>query len=452
VSTHASDPDGPLPLLIITHSYLPAAEVGVLRIARLCRYLPELGIRPVVLTVAREDNQEIDDSYPAFPGIRVERTRMLRTPVDLYRSIRRHGRGPGRSSSAPSASPSGEQMAPGFVRRHAQALFELPDPSGAWYLPAVRRARALVAAERIAAVFSSVPPYAAHLVARSLKKRLDVPWLADFRDPWTHSPLRQGLPGWRRWLDRRMESSCLRWADRVICNTDRLRTAFSHFHPEIAADKLVTLTNGFDDPLTTPPPEGARSGPRCFLHLGSLYGRRRIDTFCRALTMLVGRDALDLATFKVLFVGDNDPCFVREAQAAAPELVARGCIEFKPRINWEAADRMRWGADLLLLFFDDPLAVPAKFYEYLPTGKPILAVTPEGALTDVLERTGAGVWARPDDATEIASKLLMALGRTALPAGLAQRRWAGEFHFQSLAGKLAGWVKDLVHRPATGVR
>jgi hypothetical protein len=307
-----------------------------------------------------------------------------------------------------------------------------------------------VAAERIAAVFSSVPPYTAHLVARSLKKRLDVPWLADFRDPWTQSPLRQGLPGWRSWVDRRMESSCLRWADRVICNTDRLRTAFSRFHPEIAADKLVTLTNGFDDPLTTPPQAGARSGARLFLHLGSLYGHRRIDTFCRALTLLVGRKELDPESFKVLFVGDNDPSFVREAQAAAPELVVRGCIEFKSRISWEAADRLRWDANLLLLFFDDPLAVPAKFYEYLPTGRPILAVTPEGALTDVLERTGAGVWARPDDAAGIASKLLLAFGRPALPASEAQRRWAGEFHFRSLAGKLAGWVKDLAAQPAVG--
>ena len=309
-----------------------------------------------------------------------------------------------------------------------------------------------MAAERIAAVFSSVPPYAAHLVARSLKKRLDVPWLADFRDPWSDSPLRQGLPGWRRWVDRRMESSCLRWADRVICNTDRLRTAFRRFHPEIPAEKLVTLTNGFDDPLTAPPPAATRTGPRCFLHLGSLYGHRRIDAFCRALTTLVGEGALDPATFKVLFVGDNDSSFVRDAQAAAPELMARGCIEFRPRVNWEAADRMRWDADLLLLFFDDPLAVPAKFYEYLPTGKPILAVTPEGALTDVLERTGAGVWAGPDDAAGIASKLLQALARTPLPAGEAQRRWAGEFHFRSLAGKLAGWVKDLVGQPAAGAR
>jgi glycosyltransferase involved in cell wall biosynthesis len=440
----------PLSLLIISHSYLPQAEVGALRIARLCRYLPEFGIRPIVLTVGHELHQETDDSYPALPGVRVERTGMLPTPLDLYRSIRRRGSGAGPGGSLPSAPEPSAPATPTFLRRQARAFFEIPDTSGPWCLPALRRARALLAAEPVAAIFSSVPPYAGHLVARSLRKELDLPWLADFRDPWTQNPLRQTLPWWRRWVDRRMESSCLRWADRVICNTDRLRTAFSRFHPEISA-KLVTLTNGFDDPLTAPP-EKIQSGPRCFLHLGSLYGQRRIDTFCRALTMLVGGGVLDPATFKVLCVGDHEASFVREAAAAAPELVARGCIEFRSRVNWEAADRLRWEADLLLLFFDDPLAVPAKFYEYLPTGKPILAVTPEGALTDVLERTGAGVWARPDDVAGIASKLRLALGKTALPPDLAQRRWAGEFHFRSLAGRLAGWVKDLVQRPTASVR
>jgi glycosyltransferase involved in cell wall biosynthesis len=159
--------------------------------------------------------------------------------------------------------------------------------------------------------------------------------------------------------------------------------------------------------------------------------------------MLVDQGEFDPATFKVLFVGDHDSSFVRSARAEAPELVARGCIQFQTRVNWEEADRIRWEADLLLLFFEDPLAVPAKFYEYLATGKPIYAVTPVGALTDVLERTGAGVWANPDDPTVIASKLLEALVRPQLSAVEVQRRWSGEFHFRSLAAKLAGWVTDL---------
>jgi hypothetical protein len=118
-------------------------------------------------------------------------------------------------------------------------------------------------------------------------------------------------------------------------------------------------------------------------------------------------------------------------------------------VNWEIADRLRWEADLLLIFFEDTLAVPAKFYEYLATGKPILAVTPRGALTDVLERTGAGRWANPDDSADIASKLIDALVRPQQSATEVQRRWSGEFHFRSLAGTLAGWVNNLARPQLT---
>jgi len=162
------------------------------------------------------------------------------------------------------------------------------------------------------------------------------------------------------------------------------------------------------------------------------------------LNLLVNRGELDPAQFKVLFIGDNELSLVRTAEGSAPELLAKGCIEFRGRENWQVADQIRWNADVLLLFFRDPLGVPAKFYEYLPTGKPIFAVTPQGALTDMIEKTGSGVWVEPDDPAEIGLKLLEVLAMPPVPPERAQRLWAGDFHFRSLAGKLADWVKDLV--------
>jgi len=446
VSAVATDADLPLVLLIVSHSYVPNAEVGTLRIARLCRFLPEFGIRPVILTATEKHYQDLDDSYPPLPGIRVERIGMLPTPMDLYRHISLRVRPRDRDAGPRSTEQPGASNAPGFLRRHGRALMEIPDPYWGWYLPATRAARQLMEVEPVAAVFSSVPPYTAHLVARSLRKRNPVPWLADFRDPWTHNLRSQAFPGWRRWIDEQLETSCLRWADRIICNTDRLRATFSRFHPELPAHKLVTLTNGFDDSLIAPTSPEVPCERRLFLHLGSLYGGRRIDTFCQALKMLVNQGRLDPAKFRVLFVGDSDLSLVGKAKDSAPDLLAKGCIEFRARVSWRVADQIRWNADLLLLFSIDPLAVPAKFYEYLPTGKPILAVTPQGALTDMIEKTGSGVWVGPDDPAEIASRLLEALAKPAVPHEQALRLWSGDFHFRSLAGKLADWVKDLVAR------
>jgi glycosyltransferase involved in cell wall biosynthesis len=376
-------------------------------------------------------------------GNRVVRVGMLPTPMDLYRSVRLQVGFRHRDAANPASSEAEPSKTPGILRTHGRALLEIPDPYWGWYVPATRMACHLMVAERVAAVFSSVPPYTAHLVARFLRKRFDVPWLADFRDPWTHNPRSEAFPSWRCWIDRQLESSCLRWADRIICNTDRLRATFERFHPDLAAHKLVTLTNGFDESLPGASTADTRGGRRLLLHLGSLYGGRRIDTFCQALSLLINQGRLDPATFRVLFVGYNDG---RAAIGSASDLMEKGCVEFRSRVSWQIADQIRWNADLLLIFFADPLAVPAKFYEYLPTGKPIFAVTPHGALTDMIEKTGAGVCVEPDNPTEIAAKLLEALARPSVPPEQVQQRWSDEFHFRSLAGRLASWVKDLTKR------
>jgi glycosyltransferase involved in cell wall biosynthesis len=50
--------------------------------------------------------------------------------------------------------------------------------------------------------------------------------------------------------------------------------------------------------------------------------------------------------------------------------------------------------------------VPAKLYEYLATGKPILAPVAEGDTKDVLRRSGLGIAADPVNPEDIACVLL----------------------------------------------
>ena len=157
--------------------------------------------------------------------------------------------------------------------------------------------------------------------------------------------------------------------------------------------------------------------------------------------MSAGR--IDVNSFKILFLGSNSPSIAATACQRAPELIRYNCIEFKPRISWELAQQTLWDADLLLLFFTNKLAVPAKFYEYLQTGKPIFAVAPEGALTDVLQSTGSGVWADPSDPTNIAAKFLQALGLAARSPEEVRQRWSSQYHYRFLTAQLAKWVREL---------
>lgn len=438
-------------VLFIAHSFPPSPEVGGRRIASFCRHLPGFGIRPIVLTVNEQCLQQRDDSYPAPDGVRIEWASEMTNPLLWYARLKKLIR-----SGSSDAGNGGRQARPaevsprqelGFVPRQVFTLLDTPDRHLRWYLPAARAAARLIKSERIAVVVSSGPPWTAHLVARHLRKKYGVPWVADFRDPWASAQSHR--PRWASRLHYSMESSCVRWADLVICNTEALRQDFIARSPALPASKFVTLTGGFDDSvIPQPEPKGSR---RILLHLGDIYLSRRIDTFCQAMRSLIDSGKIEPNSVKVLFVGEVDPMAKFAAGRQLSDLIGHELVEFIPRMNWQQAQRLLWGADLLLLFQGDfKTQVPAKFYEYLQTGKPIFAVAARGALTELLESTGAGVWAEPEDAGGIASSLLRALQLPAIPPEEAARRWSGRFHARSLTAQLARWIRQLAAQHSPG--
>lgn len=436
----------PIQVLAISHSFPPSPEVGGRRIASFCRYLPDFGIRPVVLTVDKRSLRGQDHSYPAPEGIQVEQAPELR-PYSWYGRLKRRflSTREGQNDSPQLSQPTSPYHRQSSLVRQLACVADMPDPHLGWYPPAVRAGRRVIEHESIDAIFSSAPPWTTHLIARHLKKKYGIPWVADFRDPWADASHRREAPRWFSQLHLRMEASCLRLADLVICNTEVLRKSFVERYPALPASKFVTLTNGFDDIV---PPRAEAQGPRrILLHLGDIYGNRRIDTFCQALRNLVDAGEIDPTSLRIMFVGDFDPAVGPLAERLLPDLIGKKCVEFVPRMNWQDGQRALWAADLLLLFQGSFKAqVPAKFYEYLQTGKPILAVAAKGALSDLMDLTGSGLWVDPKDPSDIAAALLRALQLPAVSPEEVQRRWSGQFHFRSLTAQLAGWIREVASR------
>ncbi len=395
----------------------------------------------MVITVREAYLSAVDPSFPAPQGLRIERAGVLSTPLNWYTGWKTKG-GPeaGRRQGSQLNTPPAR---PGFLRRNLSALLQTPDRYWGWYWPAVGAGSRIIQSESIGAMLSSGPPWTSHLVARHLKKKYRIPWLADFRDAWASEPWRVGedLPRWRDHLDRRLEASCLAWADRVLCTTDALRQNFICNNPALSADKFVTLPNGFDDAVAPPNVLEPKSDRRVLLHLGDLYGGRRIDTFCEAIASLAKDGRLN--SFKVVFMGWNHPDIENSARQRFPELIRSGLIEFRPRVGWGEAQKALYSADILLLVQGDhKLAVPAKAYEYLQTGKPTFALAEEGALSQMLETTGLGVSVDPSDPRDIAARLLQVLE---LPSRTPEevQRLASPYNFKSLTECLARHIREL---------
>lgn len=436
--------NSPPKVLMICWAFPPDAQIGALRVARFCRYLPEFGVEPIVLTMEDRFRETLDNSLAAIDGLRIVRTEVAATPVDWYRRSKAVLARPGKAGKElPRAATSSVRKS--FLRRQLLSLLQLPGPDAGWYYPALRAARKLVREQPIAAIFSSSPPTVSHRIALRLRKESNLPWLADFRDPWTTSSIENDEPAWWRYLSKSMESRCVRSADRVICNTEWLRKDFLRSNPELPQQKFATITNGFDDqtlPLVKPLQAGSR---RLFLHLGNIYGLRRIDTFCLAVENLVKTQRIDPSTFQIVFLGQIEPSLEAAARTSAPGLFQLGCVEFRARVGREEAQQTLARADMLLIFQGGHyLQIPAKFYDYLLTGRPILVVAQEGALTSLLEETGSGIWADPENPDEIAASFLRAVALPAISPVEAQQRWHERFHYRVLTQRLASYIRSVV--------
>ena len=421
-------------VLFVSYCFPPDAQVGGLRLARFCKYLPEFGLQPIVLTVQERLYETLDHEFPWDRAIRVERTEATATPLQLYR----RWRSPSDQADGSVAAPPKRQ---GFLKRHVIALLGTPDRYWGWYLPAVRAGQRLLRQERIVAMVSSGPPWISHLVARRLKLgNPAVRWLADFRDTWAQALVPQEFPGWRKAINRRLEASIVGTADLVICNTDRLLQSFRDSYPALPAEHFFTLTNGFDDAPSLGAVANPPHGSRLALHLGDIYDGRRIDTFCRALARLWESNRLD-SSWRVKFVGGIDTGVAEAAVRDLPE-VTRGRIQFEPRVGWTRGQETLRAADVLLLFQGGSgLQVPAKFYEYLQTGKPIFAVTERGATTDAIEATGAGLWANPGDPARIAETFLRVLELPSDVQAEVRLQRESRYHYRALTASLAAQVR-----------
>ena len=396
-------------VLLVTYHFPPDAEVGGFRCQKFAKYLPRHGWTPHVLTVRegyypRHDPGRLRDVVHA----QVHRTRKLPTPLTAALGVRNAVlRAAGRSdilerrlgANARTTFDQRERMEESLasrLRRYALSLNRMPDGQVGWVPPAVLAGLRLLRRHSIDAVLTSGPPHSTHLVGLWLKRLTGVPWIADLRDPWVGSPqvplgLRSGLSDE---VEARMERAVVRRADRLVVLTDRLRESFRQQYPQYRQAKFVTITNGFDaeDFASLPPirPEPVFT----VVHAGTLYYRRSPRALLTALTNLIERGRIPKADIQAVFAGEiADGHDIADLTASSP---LSGLIRITGSLSHP--DALSWirRADLLCLFAQGQAEqIPAKSFEYLAAGPPILAITGEGATTDLITKAGGA--AVPDE-------------------------------------------------------
>lgn len=415
------DAEPALRVLLIAYHFPPSAASGAFRLLGFSRHLPKFGWQVAAVAPVRIPWEPLD---PALADRLPEGMPVSRIPY-----------------------PTGLLMKP--ARRLA--------PYGAWLLKAWPACLRMMRTFRPHVVLTSGPPHCVHALGARIKRRFGVSWFADFRDPWITNgqPLKRLSAKARLFLA--WERRVIEQADATVLNAPRACQIIQAAYPK-SADKMMTVTNGFD-------PEAfefgmgaalANGGKRCLLHTGELYAGRDPRPLFDALQLLIAENPRIAADWQVQFIGQVTAKFFESGFDLPGEIERRGLdhvVELAGQMPYRQTLEAMCGADVLLLV-DSPgrrMGVPAKLYEYLGAGRPVLALAEEdGDSAWVLRRSGVTFrLAPPNDV----SKIRQALGELLEIVGADRRNQAdeaasSEFSRENIAGRLAEAMRRSVQSAA----
>lgn len=450
--------DGVKRLLFLTFSFPPSANVSVFRALRFSRYLPEFGWTPMVVASEPDPRSNRLDStlvgkIPSGLVIRRtpirERLSWLKTGVRALKSVLRS---PGsstveRAEHSLECQTSDQQVFDERIRQHVswfqstkELLTSIPDSKIGWKADAVVAGIELIREYGADAILASGPPFTVHLAARDIAHRTGLPLVLDFRDPWSRPPWgpRTNSRLAHMW-ECRLERSCVRDAAIVVLNTERMAEEFRSIYADFPREKFVAITNGIDPEFATTVeeillrcPVRDRCAPFCILHPGSLYRRRDPRPLISAIANL----ARCGKRIRFEQYGHVDSDFDLRAAIASANLT--DLVEIYPPIpHAQMLEHMATADAFALIQPDTTTQVPGKLYEMMLFRKPILALTPAGALSDVVRQHQLGIVASPNAVTQIEHALNRLLETRDSQSSVRSSETITEFDGRRLTGKLA---------------
>ena len=352
-------------VLIVAYHFPPCVgSSGVLRPLKFSRYLPEFGWRPVILTT-RPSAYEATDirSVEDIPkDLRVIRTLAL----DAKRHLGLAG--------------------------HYQDWLAMPDRWGSWLFTAVTAGLRAIHSEKIGVILTTFPLATTVLIGYLLHRLTGKPWVVDFRDSMTE----ENYPpeGFRRRVWKSIERSAVSRATRLLFTASSTRRMYLERYPDLMPEKCLLISNGYDeeDFANFENQESKHSSakePLTLLHTGMLYRAERDPRpFFTALARLKNEG---LVSHQRLRVTLRNPSSEEFYQQTLDGLGLSDIVSIQPHLPHHGALAECAESDALVLFqgANCDHQIPAKAYEYLRLGKPVLALTTHtGDTAAVLNEVG----------------------------------------------------------------
>ena len=363
------------------------------RWVKFAKYLPLEGWQPVIYTPENPEQLAIDESLAAEIPAEAEviKTHIVE-PYEIYKKLLRKS---GHSKEAVEVNPVNAQNK-SFLQKVAMwvrgNLFR-PDPRCLWIGPSVRFLKKYLEEHPVDLIVSTGPPQSMHLIGRRLALATGIPWIADFRDPWTkifyfkHLSMTRATEKWHK----KMEKKVLDDATVVVAVSPLVQQEFQ----AMTQTPVELITNGFDECDFAP--DGSRKaegGPEqdfCITHTGLFAADGNPTVLWDVLAEKCCADDAFRKALKVKLIGKTDDSILSALNATGLSEAVNN-IGYLP--HSEAVEQQRNASLLILPLRKEPeykAVFPGKLFEYLASRRPVLGIgQPDGAMSMILKQTQTG--------------------------------------------------------------
>lgn len=395
-------------VLLLTYYWPPSGGSGVQRPLKTAKYLSDFGWQPTVYTVSNGEFPELDESLTKdIPASLIVLKRPILEPFGLYKWFT------GKRKEYKLVAGYLHQKKAGTWREKLalwlRSNYFVPDARMWWIGPSYRYLKKYCRTHHIQAIITTGPPHSVHRIGLKLKLSLGLPWLADFRDPWTQidywTDLRLTPYAHKKHL--RMEKEVLTCADRVVC----VSRTWGKGLEQLGGRPVDIIPNGYDL-SDLPQAQAVLDKQFSIVHIGMMGKSRNHDCFWKAIRSVIDENQEFSEYLQIKLYGKLDESVMLSVQ----QHQLQNWVSHIPYVPHKDIIQIQQQSRVLYLSVNQTAnaigIVTGKIYEYLASRRPILCIGPlHGEAAQVLKETGAGVTSDFDDVAGLKTNLQLLFQR-----------------------------------------
>jgi hypothetical protein len=387
-------------VLIVCYYWIPAGGPGVQRWLKFVKYLPKFGYQPIVYIPENPHYPIIDKniSNDVSEGVTIIKQKI----IEPYSWASKLSKKDSKNISSGLIAPTQKQSLVQKILLWIRGNLFIPDARVMWVNPSIKYLQKYIIENNIDTVITTGPPHSLHLIGLKLQEKLNLRWIADFRDPWTtigyHKELKLSKFATKKHL--KLEQKVLQKANHILVTSPTTKKEFE----KITQQPITVITNGYDTVFI---PKVTLDDKFSIAHIGSLLSGRNPIILWETLQELIKEVKGFKENFQLNFIG-------KISQSILETIKIYDLIENTNILGYvthqEAIVYQKKSQVLLLIEIDSKdteCIIPGKLYEYLVSNRPIIAIGPQKSdIEEIILKTNTGVYFNYQEKEKIKNKIL----------------------------------------------